>query len=498
VITDPQGKGALFVSPGATTVVDSSYQPQRALPGGVGAAYGSAGWIAILGASGADAVLHLFGDGAPQPLRLTGLPLAVTAMPDGGFAVLLGSAGGKGRIVVIDQAGAPVGTTPVDQVGRDLTYDPKAKRFAVASGGTVFSAALPAGIVARPPEQSTSPAPSAPPSLPVIAPEEDGSPAPSPSVAPALPSPPSPSASAPVAVIPSAPAGVPKSAARISDSLYRVGLGGELPVLTTSSRSHVWYLGRSNGLSAVDMSTGAVDRIADLPKDAQIREIAATEAYVFALDSIAGTIYVIDVTDRRVRAASLAPYRGATGLTTDGGSQLWFASSRTPELFSLDGHTRRLEVYDIGMQVEILAFDVGRGVWLSDGADRLGYYDFETGLATELTLRSVGSARSLLPDPSGTLWVGTTAGEVISVRERTFETVANAGRPIVALALDPSGAAWYVAASEAPGRFVYAPASGGAAARELPGPATSLTFNGALAWLADPLGGFYLGVGTPR
>jgi DNA-binding beta-propeller fold protein YncE/streptogramin lyase len=497
VITDPQGKGALFLSPSATTVVDSSYQPQRTLPGGVGAAYGSGGWIAVLGESGADSVLHLFGDGAPQPLRLTGLPLAVTPMPDGGFAVLLGSGNGTGRILVIDEAGAAVGSTPVEQVGRDLTYDPKAKRFAVANGGTVFSAALPAGIIARQPEQSGSPAPSAPPSLPIVAPKATPSPAPSASAIPLA----SPAASEPVArPSPTAPPGVPRSAKQISESLYWFTLHGQLPILTTSSGSHVWFLDQLNSLSAVDVSTGAVDRVADLPEGAQIREIAATQRYVFALDSMAGTLYVLDVIERRLRAESLGPYLGATGLTTDGGSQLWFASSRIPEqLFSVDAHTNRVGVYYVGMQVEIQAFDTGRGVWLSDGAHRLGYYDFRTSQVTHLDLPSVGSARTLLPDPSGTLWVGTTAGEVISVRGRTFETVANADRPIVALSLDPSGTVWYLAPSRTPGRFVYAPASGSSVGSELPGPATSLTFNDSwLAWLADPLGGFYLALETPR
>jgi anti-sigma factor RsiW len=503
VITDPHGKGALFLSPSATTLVDSSYQAQRTLPGGVGAAYGSAGWIAVLGASGAaDAVLHLIGEGAPAPIRLTGAPLAVTAMPDGGFAVLLGSSGGAGRIVVIDEAGAPVGTTPVDRVGSDLTYDPNARRFAIVSGGNVVSAALPAGIVARQPAQTVPPSPSIAPSIPTTVPlaSDPGSPAPSASVDPLAS--PSPAPSAPVALAsPSAPPAVPPSAERISDPLYRISLKGQLPILTASSASRVWFLDQANGLNALDIWSGSLYRIASLPAEARIREMAATESYLFALDSLAGTIYVLSVETERVRAETLAPFRGATALTTDGGSQVWIASGRTPEIFSLDARSKRLEVVDVGIQAEILAFDAPRGIWLSDGGKRLVFYDFRSGLATELGgLRSSGSARSLLPDPSGTLWVGTTAGEVLSVRARTQETVVLADRPITSLALDSGGSVWYVAPSRAAAdRFVYAPASAGSSERMLPGPATSFTFNPAWrAWLADPFGGFYLAIESPR
>jgi streptogramin lyase len=293
---------------------------------------------------------------------------------------------------------------------------------------------------------------------------------------------------------------VPPSAERISDTLYRVSLKGQLPVLTTSSATRVWFMDQTNGLNALDIWSGALYRIVELPAEAQIRAIAATQSYVFALDSIAGTLYVLNVETERVRTEVLAPFRGAVALTTDGGSRVWIASGRTPELFSLDARSQRLEVLDIGVQAELIAFDAPRGIWFSDGGKQIGFYDFRSGLATELTLRSTGSARSLLPDPSGTLWVGTAAGEVLSVRERTQETVVRAERPITSLALDSGGSVWYAAPSrQAPDRFVYAPARAGSAERVLPGPATSFTFNPAWrAWLADPVGGFYLVVESPR
>jgi hypothetical protein len=261
----------------------------------------------------------------------------------------------------------------------------------------------------------------------------------------------------------------------------------------------VWFLDQENGLNALDLASGTHSLKAQLPSDALIQAMAATPTFVFALDSGAGILYVLDIERERLRNEP-GPFSGGTALISDGGSQVWIASGATQELYSFEAHDRRLNVLEIGMKAELLALDALRGIWFSDGAQGLGFYDFRNGRLVELALGSDGSARSLLLDPSGTLWVGTVAGEVLSVRERTSELILRADRPITALALDPAGTVWYAAPSRnVPRRFVYAPAATGTAERALPGPAADLSFNSAgQAWLADPLGGFYLALESPK
>jgi len=493
VITDPQRKGALLVSTTATTLVDSSYQPQRSLPGGVAAAYGESGWIAVLGQSGTDAVLHLFGDGAPQPLRLTGIPLAVTSMPEGGFAVLLGSGSGNGRIVVIDGAGAPVGTTPVDQVGRDLTYDPRAKRFAILSGAGVVAAALPSGIALPEPSAAPSAPTAALPVVPIL-PQPSASAAPNASPPPS----PSPAGSAPVAVQPSgSPPAVPPNAVRISDGLYRLSMGdSRLPILTTASATRVWFLDQANGLNALNVFSGEIHRVAQLPAQAGIRALAADELHAFALDIAGAQVFILDLQTERLTAEPFPAFNAATALAVAGDGRAWIASGRSPELFSLDPTTKRFQIVEVGMQVQILVADGNRGIWFSDGEKTVGFYDVRTSRATSMVLPSVGSARSLLPDPSGTLWVGTSVGEVLSVRDRVATPIASLGRPISSLAADPAGRPWYVTYGTSGFRFGQVAADNSIA---LPGPAISASFSPASrAWLADPAGGFYLVVGSAR
>ncbi|MBM4434420.1 MAG: hypothetical protein FJ028_04820, partial [Chloroflexi bacterium] len=149
VVPDPNGKQTLLVSSGGTTVVDARYKTLRTLPGGIAAAFGARGVIAVLAADGPGAaVVYFSGDGAPGPLRLPGAPRAVASVPDVGFAVLLGSGGGNGRIVVVDETGRTVATLPASASARDIAFDPVARRFIVAGGGEVASAELPAAVAA--------------------------------------------------------------------------------------------------------------------------------------------------------------------------------------------------------------------------------------------------------------------------------------------------------------------------------------------------------------
>ncbi|HVE67660.1 MAG TPA: zf-HC2 domain-containing protein, partial [Solirubrobacteraceae bacterium] len=167
VVTEPDGSRTLLVTSEATTLVDGSYRRKETFRGGVSAAFGAGGRIAVLSRDGTDALLTFHGERAPGSLRLPGAPAAVVGLRDGRFAVLVEADGG-GRIFVIDSTGRPAGEVPVGLVG-DLAYDANAQSFTVSSGGTVARPVpMPAGAAIA--GQGT-PAPT-PAESPALAPSE--------------------------------------------------------------------------------------------------------------------------------------------------------------------------------------------------------------------------------------------------------------------------------------------------------------------------------------
>jgi len=148
--------------------------------------------------------------------------------------------------------------------------------------------------------------------------------------------------------------------------------------------------------------------------------------------------------------------------------------------------------------VAAIALDGSSRVWFTDGDRALASYDLATGLLRRTRLASKGAARVLLPDPSGSIWVGTTAGEVISVRDGVQSTPLVASRPISALALDRRGVTWYLTPAEGRAGFALGRVYGNERLA-IPGAATSLSFlSGGRIWLADPAGGFYVSTEAPQ
>ena len=511
VVTDTSGKQTLLVSSSATTVVGANYKKIRTLPGGVSAAFGRSDRIAILSPDPLGAILYLFGDGAPGPLRLLGAPLAVTSVPDVGFAVLLGatSGSGNGRIVVVDEAGRAVGSTDVAKVGRDLAYDPASRKFTVVGGGVIASAAMPAGILADAspaPQDSAAPSPRPSSEAPRATAAPSSTPSASPSVTPsatpsAIVAVPSASPSAPLAAAPSLPPGIPQSASIVGLDLYHVSAGGRVPLLVAATPLKVWFLDTANWLNAINVVTGEVFSIAPLPKDAEISAIAVGADAVYAADGHNSRLFTLDLRTEHLTFRSL-PFIGEHTLmqvAPDG--RIWFAAEDQSQLTSYDPHGKRVEIVDTGMSgvAAIAVDDLGR-VWFTDGDRTLASYDQRSGVLERMRLFSKGAARVLLPDPSGSIWVGTTAGEVISVRGGVQLMPLVAARPISALALDSKGVTWYLTPARAGQEgFVVGRVYGGADSFAVPGAATSLAFTvGGRIWLADAAGGFYLSTDAPK
>jgi hypothetical protein len=171
------------------------------------------------------------------------------------------------------------------------------------------------------------------------------------------------------------------------------------------------------------------------------------------------------------------------------------------QLLAYDPLTLRIEVVDTQMHgVVALAIDNFARVWFADGLRTVGSYDLRNRRLTHVKVPGRGAARALLPDPTGSIWLGTTAGEVISVSDDIPSIVAMTGRPISRLTLDPAGVAWYLTpAPRGTAGYLYAPIRSVDEARRVAAPVTSLDFSIArAAWLADATGAFYIGVEAPK
>ena len=485
VVADPAGGRTLLVSAQVTTIVDASYRTIETIVGGVGAAFGGRDRLAVLSADGAAAKLTFYGEGAPAPVRLEGRASAVIGLPEGGFAALL-DIGGRGRIVVVDAAGAVAGEVELAVSGRGLAYDASTRKFSVVGAGEIAAASLPA-TVAQAPRTTASAAPAAP--LP------SATPVPSASAAPSATPPASPRASATPA--PSAVAGIP-GAVRVSEGVSRLGLQGDrMPLLVASTQSRVWFVDQLNQLSVLHTATGATFTVAQLPRDAALRALAAGRSHVYAVDVAKGRLFQLTIASEVV-ATHVLPLTDVSALTVGPDGTAWIAMPGTSRLLSFDPAAQRVESVDVGVRGAVaLAADIGGRVWFSDGRLGVGSFDRFANRVSQLDWPGIRAPGVLLADDRGRVWAGSALGEVHLLSAGVVTALARLPGPVGALALGPDGEAWYLApALQRPG-FVYGPVrAGSGGGGYVPGAATSLAVSAAsVAWLADPAGGFYIAEG---
>jgi streptogramin lyase len=127
---------------------------------------------------------------------------------------------------------------------------------------------------------------------------------------------------------------------------------------------------------------------------------------------------------------------------------------------------------------------VGR-IWFTDEVNKkVALYDRRTHLVNELSLPRRGAVSAMLVDGSGTLWAGTEAGELFAIRSGLLVGSTTLARPVLDLALDPSGGAWYLSGDSSQHSFgsVRAPAG----AQAVPASVGGLWFDArGHAWLPD-------------
>jgi len=485
VVPDQQAGRSAFVSSGQTEIVDSSYRVLETLPGGVSAAFSKrSDNVAVLSASGTDSVLTFSGFIAPEALKLTGVPRALTALPDGGYLVLV-DLGGRGRVSKITRQGAVSASVEVAVTTGDLIYDETTNRFTVASNGRLDSAQMPdqvttVAIASATPSGSAAASPVAPSATPTASP-----------------------AASPDRAVPAGATIGPNILAAAGvltpGNVYNLPLSGIQPQFVAANGSRLWLLDQSNDVSSFDMNTGDLVEIGPLRKGAKVSYWVAGGSYVYGVNAANGEVNIIDTARGRVVggfATNVLSPVSAVAVGIDG--RLWIAMRDASYLFVFDPKTQLMNGFDlVDARISALTIDgQGRIYYADDARGTVGTFDPRTSKVNEVPFTRRGATTALLVDSTSTLWVGTSSGEIYSVRGSRGTLTLNLQRPVTAFAPDQGGRAWYLAQLPTGlSGYAYGRADGSQSPSSVAGPAQSLNFNAiGRAFLADPRGGFYMSI----
>jgi len=483
VVLDSNHQRALLLSEDVTTVVDAdTYKVLDKLPGGIAAVFSVNGKaIAVLSAAAGAANLLIAGDRSAN-VPLAGRPVALVALPLGGYAVLL-DVGGKSRITELAADGVLGKSVEVDLVGRELNYNPANYIYVIAGATGIASVSIANPAAAAPQIVTPSPSPSASPAA---------SASPGPSASPA-------GTSKPVTAAIEREPKVVEGATLAWPGVYRYELvaRGAPMVVGHGTGGHLWFVDSGNRLSALDASSGTVYTIHELPSNARIRSIEVASKHVYAIDVAASRVYVVQLPSEKVSVLPLPFVKSSAAVTVTPDDKLWFAVA--DQILTLDPNTGKVEATYVGLySVGALAADAAGRVWFSDEARKtIGLYDRTTHTVSELALPREGSVTSMVVDGSGTLWAGTDAGELFAIRGGALVSSRSLGRPVLELTLDPQGAAWFLTNDSVVATSGLARVPAGA--RVLPASVVGLWFDAkADAWLADRTSaGFFIAVPEP-
>jgi DNA-binding beta-propeller fold protein YncE/predicted anti-sigma-YlaC factor YlaD len=485
VVPDQQGRRSALVTADQTQLVDSGYKILEILPGGVSAAFSKqSDNLAVLSPSGSDSVITFSGFIAPQALKLAGAPRALTALPDGGYLVLV-DLGGRGRVSKITREGAVFASVEVAVTTGDLIYDEATNRFTVANNGRLDTAQMPEQVATVPTASTT-------PSGPASA-----SPSASPSATPAA-TPASATQTAP-AVATIGPNVLAAAGQLTPGNVYNLPLNGIKPQFVAASGSRLWLLDQSNNVSSFDMITGDLFDIGPLRKGAKVSYWVAGGSYVYGVDASSGEVNIVDAARDRVVggfATNVLSAVSAVAVGIDG--RLWIGLRDASYLFVFDPRTQLMNSVDLaGARISALTIDgQGRIYYADDARGTVGTFDPRTSKVNEVPFARRGATTALLVDSTSTLWVGTSTGEIYSVRGSKGTLTISLQRPVTAFAPDQGGRAWYLAQLPTGlSGYAFGPADGSKAPRSISGPAQTLNFNAiGRAFLADPRGGFYMSI----
>jgi YVTN family beta-propeller protein len=485
MIIDPDSQQTLLVSEDVTTVLDDKWKVIDKLPGGIAAVFSTRGRaIAVLSAATNGAHLSIYGDGAATVVALPGRPVALVALPLGAYAALVDIGGGRSRITELAAGGVLGKSIDLDLQGHDLSYSPATKSYVVAGDRGIWSGSIANPVVRAPQIVTPSPSPSA---------------TPAPSVTPAPSASPVASQRPAAAVIEREPK-VLEGASLVWPDVFRFELvdRGAPTVVGRGPGGRLWFVDFDNRLSALDATSGNVYTIYELPKDARIRSIEVGTKHVYAIDVAASRVYIVDLQSEKVTNIKLPFVKSSETVTVTPDDTLWFAVA--DQVLRLDVQTLKVEAANIGLySVGAMTADAAGRVWFSNEAKQtVGVYDRPTHTVREFPLSRRGAVTSLIIDASGTLWIGTDASELFSMRDGVVLSTVQLGSPVLSLTTDGRGRAWFLATDAAGSRF--GPVASPAAARLMPASVVGLWFDAkADAWLADRTSaGFFIALPEPR
>jgi streptogramin lyase len=269
-----------------------------------------------------------------------------------------------------------------------------------------------------------------------------------------------------------------------------------------ASGSRIWFVDLANRVGTFDMKSGETKIIAKLRADAKVGFWVAGRSFVFGVDPATGQVHVVNTVTDSVDSFATNVLSPVSAVTVGPDDRLWLALRDASYLLAWDPKTRGMDSFDLGdSRASALAVDrLGRVLYSDDMHGRVGTLDPTTGRLIDLTFNRRGTTTALIVDGSGTLWLGTSTGDLYSVKSDQRGLAFNVRRGVSSLVLDRTGRAWFLApmSDGIPG-FAYAPADGSQAVRSLPGPAVGLAFaEGGRTFSADPRGAFYVATENGR
>jgi streptogramin lyase len=283
--------------------------------------------------------------------------------------------------------------------------------------------------------------------------------------------------------------------------MYHLALGdNRQPALAAGSGQRLWFVDQAKRLATIDTTTGAVTDVAQLPLDGTFTRLLLGASHVYAIDQGKGRISALTIKSATLETIVFPFANSAKGFAVGTDDRIWMAGGDSANVLSLDPSTKSVAAINFQTSaISALYVDSAARVWYADDATGgIGYYDQAKRAIVSVGVPSHASVTALAMDRDGTLWAGTAAGQVLSVRLGVAASGAPAGGPVVDLVRDASGGVWSYAA--APGTVVYRPLTAGGGARIAAVGASSLAVDGlGRAWLADPAGtGFYIALNEER
>ena len=225
-----------------------------------------------------------------------------------------------------------------------------------------------------------------------------------------------------------------------------------------------------------------------LSGDGSFTRLLLGAGHVYAIDQGKGRLSILTLGTGTLETIGFPFATAAAGFAVGTDDKLWMAGGESSNVLSLDPATKRVAAIDFRTSaITALHVDSAARVWYADDASGgIGYYDQVKQVIVTVPTPHHASVTALSMDRNGTLWAGTTSGQLLAVGQGAA-AAGSAGGPVADLIRDASGGVWSFAL--APGATIYQPVTSGGPVQIAAVATSGLAFDAAgRAWLADPAG----------